>query len=97
MTVTMICVTRPDKILDQLKEEYRFVAKETGIYFSDDILERCIIHPSELELVPKNYPLLPLARGDKLEDFISLCMREGLNDYLQLIMDIGLTTDPELI
>ncbi len=97
MTVTMVCVTRPDKILDQLKEEYRFIAKETGIYLSDDILERWIIHPSELELVPKNYPLLPLARGDKLEDFISLCMREGRNDYLQLIMDIGLATDPELI
>jgi hypothetical protein len=48
-------------------------------------------------LVPKNYPLLPLARGEKLEQFISLCLREGLNDYLQLIMDIGLATDPELI
>ena len=97
MTVTIICVTRPDKILDQLKEAYRFVAKETGIYSSDDILSRWIIHPSELELVAKNYPLLPLARGKKLEQFISLCLRDGLNDYLQLIMDIGLATDPELI
>ena len=26
MTVTMVCVTRPDKILDQLKKAYRFVA-----------------------------------------------------------------------
>ena len=52
---------------------------------------------SELDLVPKNYPLLPLARGDKLEAFISLCVREGRNDYLQLILDIGLATDPELI
>jgi len=97
MTVTIVCVTRPDKILKQLSKEYRFVKKEAGIYYCDEILGKWIIHPSELDLVPKNYPLLPLARRDKLEDFISLCMREGLNDYLQLIIDIGLTTDPELI
>jgi len=98
MTVTMVCVTRPNKILDQLKAAYRFVATdEAGIYLSDEKLSQWIIHPSELDLVPKNYPLLPLARGEKLEQFISLCMREGLNDYLQLIIDIGLATDPELI
>ncbi len=98
MTVTMVCVTRPNNILDQLKAAYRFVATdEAGIYLSDEKLSQWIIHPSELDLVPKNYPLLPLARGQKLEEFISLCMREGLNDYLQLIMDIGLATDPELI
>jgi len=50
-----------------------------------------------LALVPKNYPLLPLARGKRLEKFISLCVREGLNDYLRLILDIGLATDPEVI
>jgi hypothetical protein len=94
----MVCVTRPNKILDQLKTAYRFVATdEAGIYLSDEKLSQWIIHPSELDLVPKNYPLLPLARGEKLEQFIALCMREGLNDYLQLIIDIGLATDPELI
>ncbi len=97
ITVTIVCVTRPDKILNQLKQAYRFVKKEAGIYHCDEVLGKWIIHPKELELVPKNYPLLPLARGDKLEQFISLCAREGLNDYLQLIMDIGLATDPELI
>ena len=97
MTVTIVCVTRPDKILNQLKQAYRFVKKEAGIYHCDEVLGKWIIHPDELDLVPKNYPLLPLARGDKLEQFISLCVREGLNDYLQLIMDIGLATDPELI
>ncbi len=91
--MTVICVTRPDKILNQLSKEYRFIKKETGIYLSDDILGRWIIHPSELDLVEKNYPLLPLARGKKLEQFIALCLDEGLNDYLQLIVDIGLATD----
>jgi len=35
MTVTMVCVTRPNKILDELKAAYRFVATdEAGIYLS---------------------------------------------------------------
>ena len=97
ITVTIVCVTRPDKILNQLKQAYRIVKKDAGIYHCDEVLGKWIIHPDELDLVPKNYPLLPLARGEKLEQFISLCVREGLNDYLQLIMDIGLATDPELI
>jgi hypothetical protein len=97
ITATIVCVTRPNKILDTLKKEYRFVKQEAGIYHCDDVLGKWIIHPSELDLVPKNYPLLPLARSEKLEQFISLCVREGLNDYLQLIIDVGLATDPELI
>ncbi|RKZ38399.1 MAG: hypothetical protein DRQ49_14425 [Gammaproteobacteria bacterium] len=97
MTVTIVCVTRPDKILNQLSKEYRFVKKEAGIYLSDEKLSQWIIHPTELDLVEKNYPLLPLARGKKLEQFIALCLKEGLKDYLQLIVDIGLATDPELI
>jgi hypothetical protein len=97
IAVTIVCVTRPNKILNELESEYRFVKQEAGIYFCDDVLGKWIIHPSELDLVPKNYPLLPLARGEKLEQFISLCLAEGLNDYLQLIVDVGLATDPELI
>jgi hypothetical protein len=97
ITVTIVCVTQPDKILNELEKEYRFVKKEAGIYHCDEVLGKWIIHPSELDLVPKNYPLLPLARSEKLEAFISLCVRDGLNDYLQLIIDIGLATDPELI
>jgi hypothetical protein len=97
ITVTIVCLTRPDKILNDLKKELRFVKQSPGIYFCDEVLGKWIIHPSELELIPKNYPLLPLARGEKLEQFISLCVREGLKDYLQLIIDVGLATDPELI
>ncbi|RKZ90996.1 MAG: hypothetical protein DRR19_08435 [Candidatus Parabeggiatoa sp. nov. 1] len=97
ITVTIVCVTRPDKILNELGKAYRFVKIEAGIYHCDEVLGKWIIHPSELNLVPKNYPLLALARGKKLEQFISLCVQEGLNDYLQLIIDVGLATDPELI
>lgn len=56
-----------------------------------------IIHPTELELKPANYPLLPLARGKKLEQFIELCVAEGVSDYLQLTLDIGVLSDPDAI
>lgn len=97
-TVTMVCVTRPDRILDGLKEELGFLpTAEPGIYLCDERLPQWIIHPTELELAPRNYPLLPLARGKKLEQFIEVCLREGLTDYLQLILDVGLATDPLVI
>jgi len=98
LTVTIICVTRPDSILRQLENEYRFVkTEENGVYHCDEVLGKWIIYPSELDLVPKNYPLLSLAQGKKLDEFISHCLREGLIDYLQLIIDIGLATDPDVI
>jgi hypothetical protein len=98
-TLTIVCVSRPNKILDQLQDELGFKkTDDDGIYHcQDQQIPRWIIFPSELALVEKNYPLLPLARGDKLEQFLSLCLREGLVDYLQLIKDIGLLTDPDLI
>jgi hypothetical protein len=97
-TVTIVCVTRPDKILDDLREEWRFYpTDEPGIYFCDAQLPQWIIYPTELELVPRNYPLLPLAKGEKLAQFIEICLREGRIDYLQLTLDVGLTTDPEVI
>jgi hypothetical protein len=37
ITVTIVCVTRPDKILTQLKQAYRFVKKEAGIYHCDEV------------------------------------------------------------
>jgi hypothetical protein len=97
LTVTIISVTRPDTILQQLEQEYRFVKIDNGIYHCNEVLGKWIICPSELELVPKNYPLLSLAQGDKLAQFISLCLRAGLTDYLQLIVDVGLATDPDVI
>jgi hypothetical protein len=97
-TVTIVCVTRPDRILDDLREEWRFFpTEEPGIYFCDERLPQWIIYPTELELVPRNYPLLPLAKGEKLAQFIEVCLREGLTEYLQLILDVGLLTDPAVI
>jgi len=48
-TVTIICVVRPDKILNQLQKEIGFVpTNKPGIYHCDDHLRQWIIHPDEL-------------------------------------------------
>lgn len=47
-----------------------------------------------LAIVPKNYPLLPLARGQKLRQFIDLCLENEWSSYLQFIIDIAKSIDP---
>ena len=97
-TVTIISVKRPDKLLNDLSGELGFRrTDEPGIYLCEQLFPIRIICPRELSLQPKNYPLLPLAKGKKLEQFIDICLRDGLATYLQLIIDIGLATDPEMI
>ena len=97
-TITIVCVTRPTRILNWLQEEYKFYPTEQpGIYRCDERIKQWIIHPSELDLIPANYPLLPLARGERLAQFIELCLREGLTDYLQLVLDVGMATDANVI
>ena len=98
-TVTIVCAVRPMKVLDTLQHEFHFEpTDEQGIYCNNGReIPVWVIHSTELELKPKNYPLLPLARGAKLEQFIELCMQQGLVEYLQLTLDIGLVTDPDVI
>lgn len=98
-TVTIVCVTRPTKVLDDLQAHFRFVpTAEPGVYCNHEHqLPVWIIHPTELALKPANYPLLPLARGVKLAQFIELCMQQGLIDYLRLTLDIGLLSDPDIV
>jgi hypothetical protein len=97
-TVTIVCLTKPVKILTTFKDKYQFVkTDEDGIYHCQGRLSQWIICPSELALVPKNYPLLPLAKGPKLAQFVDLCFQQKLFDYLQLIIDIGRYTDPNAI
>ena len=82
-TITILCVTRPDNILDspKLKKGYDFKeTDEPGVYLSSKLaIPTRIIHPDELDLVPKNYPLLPLARGKKLQQFVEICIKEKMD------------------
>jgi hypothetical protein len=98
-TVTIVCVQRPAKVLDVLSDAFHFTATaEPGVYWNNvrDI-PIWIIYPTELDIKPKNYPLLALARSTKLETFITLCLQQGLVEYLQLALDVGLVTDPNVI
>jgi hypothetical protein len=96
-TLTIVCVTRPNKIL-KLTAEFHFQpTAEAGIYHNPADIAQWLIYPTELELKPANYPLLPLARGPKLADFMALCFKEGLLDYILLTLRIGFITDPVTI
>lgn len=64
-TVTIVCVTKPIKILKTLQRRASLDAihfeptDEAGIYWNGNRdLPTWIIHPSELALIPKNYSLL---------------------------------------
>jgi hypothetical protein len=93
-TLTIICVTKPKRFL-KLTQEFGFQpTPATGIYHCPRRIAQWLIYPTELELTPANYPLLPLARGKKLADFITLCFQQGLLDYIFLTLRIGLLTDP---
>ena len=95
-TVTIVCVTRPSKILSDARLGFE-ETDSAGVYCCAGQLGVWIIHPTELALTPRNYPLLTLTRGEKLAEFIDLCLKEDLTDYLQLILDVGLTVDPQTI
>ena len=97
-TLTIVCVSRPKKILDDLQSVFAFKATEQqGIYLAEGRLDTWLIHPSELALSKRNYPLLTLARGKKLEQFIALCLREGLTAYLKIIGYLGFANNPDII
>lgn len=96
-TLTVITVICPLKILKWLKEEFEFRPVEPGVYHYDGQISQWIICPSDLRIIPKNYPLLPLSKGKKLRDFIDHCLKEGLFNELQLVMDVGVKVDPDTL
>lgn len=89
-TLTIVCVNRPNWLLDDWREEMGFQPTDRpGVYHRADQQGIWIIHPNELELIPANYPLLPLTTGAQREAFVEICVREGLIDHLQLTLDIA--------
>ena len=96
-TLTVVAVTCPLKILKWLKDEFGFRPIEPGVYHREGQISQWIICPSDLRIVPKNYPLLPLSKGKKLEDFIDHCLKEGLFDQLRLVMYVGVKVDPDTL
>ncbi|MBM3237052.1 hypothetical protein FJZ31_12240 [Candidatus Poribacteria bacterium] len=97
-TITIVCSVRPDKLLDDLQSELRFLpTSEPGIYFSKEGIEVRIIVSTELDVVEKNYPLLILAKGEKLLEFFEEVVSKGLTEYIEIIFQVGVSIDPETL
>ncbi|MBM3235252.1 hypothetical protein FJZ31_03025 [Candidatus Poribacteria bacterium] len=97
-TITIVCSVRPDKILEDLQAELRFLpTEEPGIYKSEQQIEQRIVVATELEVIEKNYPLLILAKGEKLLAFFEEVVRKGLTEYIEIIFQVGVSLDPETL
>ena len=97
-TITIVCSVRPDKILDNLKEELCFEpTSELGVYLSDQEIPRRIIVATELEVIEKNYPLLIIAKGKKLLDFFEEVVKKDLTEYVEVLFQVGVEIDPETL
>jgi len=97
-TITIVCSVRPDKILDDLKTELGFSpTKEPGIYIREQEIERRIVVATELDVVEKNYPLLVLAKGNKMLEFFEEVVRKGLTEYVEILFQVGVDIDLETL
>ncbi len=97
-TITIVCSVRPDKILDDLNAEFGFFpTEEPGVYFSEKEIDRRIIVATELDVVEKNYPLLILAKGEKLLEFFEEIVRKDLTEYVEIMFRVGVSIDPETL
>ena len=98
-TLTIVCSVRPDKILDDMKKEFGFSpTKKPGVYLSNKLgIETRIIVATELDVIEKNYPLLILAKGEKLLEFFEEIVRKNLTEYVEITLRVGVSIDPETL
>ena len=71
ITITIVCAGTPRKVLKHCQAEVEFESLGGGYYRSNDKLPVHIIAINELEVTPKNYPLLMFATSkQKFEEFL---------------------------
>ena len=71
ITITIVCAGTPRKVLKHSQAEVEFESLGGGYYRSTDKLPVHIIAINELEVTPKNYPLLMFATSkQKFEEFL---------------------------
>ncbi|MBI1927234.1 hypothetical protein HYR99_23705 [Candidatus Poribacteria bacterium] len=94
-TLTILTSVRPTKILDDLQPELGFFpTSEPGVYLcNNQPIETRIIVATELEVIEKNFPLLILAKGQKLKEFLEEIIRRGLIEYLDVLFQVGVDPD----
>ncbi len=94
-TLTILTSVRPTKILDDLQPELGFFpTSEPGVYLcNNQPIETRIIVATELEVIEKNFPLLILAKGQKLKEFLEEIIKRGLTEYLEVLFQVGVDPD----
>ena len=86
ITLTIVCVGTPRNVLKHSQAEIEFESLGGGYYRSTDKLPIHIIAINELEVTPKNYPLLMFATSkQKFEEFLRDAINRDDNDYNPVI------------
>ncbi len=65
VTITIVCARTPQKVLRHFQEDIKFESLGGGYYRSTDNLPIHIVAINELEVTPKNYPLLMFATSKR--------------------------------
>ena len=83
MTVTIISSRKPRKVLHHSTADVRWEAVGVGHYKSTDLLPVHLFVCNELEMVPKNYPLLLFAASkEKFRQFVEQIVSEDNTIYI---------------
>ncbi len=86
ITLTIVCAGTPRNVLKHSQAEIEFESLGGGYYRSTDKLPIHIIAINELEVTPKNYPLLMFATSkQKFEEFLRDAINRDDNDYNPVI------------
>ena len=82
ITITIVCAGTPRKVLKHSQVEVEFESLGGGYYRSTDKLPVHIIAINELEVTPKNYPLLMFATSkQKFEEFLRDAIDQNDSDH----------------
>ena len=86
ITLTIVCAGTPRKVLKHCQIEVEFESLGSGYYRSTDKLPVHIIAINELEVTPKNYPLLMFATSkQKFEEFLRDAVDRNDSDHNSII------------
>ena len=86
ITITIACAGTPRKVLKHCQIEVEFESLGSGYYRSTDKLPVHIIAINELEVTPKNYPLLMFATSkQKFEEFLRDAVDRNDSDHNSII------------
>ena len=98
MTITIISARQPRNILYHSPRDVKWESENAGHYRSTDILPVHLFVCNELELVPKNYPLLLFASSKaKFRQFVEQIVGENNITYIYYASRVEPETTKEVL